>query len=371
LSGSEEPEDPEAENDDDDDLIVLSQRPLGYNPKHDRRTGNGTRSLRRRPYLIFDKTEAKGYKQLKNTPHLNKTPQTPRYRPGDGFSGREAKPNGSNLLTRSGKQSITTPHVGILDLTQSEPPVAKKKRNIRRANLDDNSFVTAPKKVRRPLQAKDANQQPKATVKPPAQVKKSSSVLGVAENARNGPGTSGARSEHTKDNAHTKEGEHTKEGGHIDNQARPVVAKGNERTQDSRGTQDNEHTKGSGHVNEGGHTDENGHTTNQVRPLVAKDSHPPPNTIQEMASDDDEVDMIIIERSDDSQHNPCATLKSHGIITAGEDQNSCETHVSESPPRHLRIRARSESPESPPPGADASGPALGVSQRVFRRVNTQ
>jgi hypothetical protein len=352
LSRSGESEDPEADDEDDDDLIVLSQRPLGYNPKHDRRTGNGTRSLRRRPYLIFDNTEAKGYKQLKNTSILNKTPQTPRYQPGDGFSGREAKPNGSNLLTRSGKQSITSPHVGILDLTQSEPPVAKKKRNTRRANLDDNSFVTATKKVRRPLQAKDANQQPKATVKPPAQVKKSSSALGVTENARKGPGTPGARSGHIKENGHT-------EGGHIEDQARPVVAKENGCTKNSRGTPDN------------GHTNENGHTTNQVRPIVAKDSRPPPNTTQQMISDDDdEVDLINIERSDDSQHDPGASLKHHGIITAGEDQNSCETHVSESPPRYLRIRARSESPESPT-GANASGPALGVSQRVFRRVNTQ
>ncbi|KAK4126533.1 hypothetical protein N657DRAFT_593031, partial [Parathielavia appendiculata] len=156
---SEESDVSDAEEDEDDDFLILSGQAFANNTKHDRRTGNGMRSLRRRPFLIFDKTESKGYKQLKNEPRPAKTPPVSRYQPGDGFSGREAKPNGSTLLVRTGKLSIARPHVGILDLTQSEPALTKKKRNIRKANLDDNSFMAAPKKkTRRPLQPKDPNQ---------------------------------------------------------------------------------------------------------------------------------------------------------------------------------------------------------------------
>ncbi len=176
------------DDDDDDDFIILSQRPLGYNPKHDRRTGNGTRSLRRRPFLIFDKTESKGYKQLKNKTQAEKTPAASRFQPGDGFSGREARPNGSNLLTLTGKQSITGLHVGILDLTQPEPPLAKKKRSIRRAGLNDNSFlVVSKKKARRPLEPKDPNQQRRPSASAPVAVKKSNSAPNTADKIRTEP----------------------------------------------------------------------------------------------------------------------------------------------------------------------------------------
>ncbi|KAK4236259.1 hypothetical protein C8A03DRAFT_17071, partial [Achaetomium macrosporum] len=147
------------DEDDDDDLIILSQQPCDHAPKHLNHTLNRRRTLRRHPFLMFDKTEQKGYKQLKDKPQHNKTPPS-RYQPGDGFSGGEAKPNGANLLTRHGKLSFAGPHVGILDLTQSDPSPPKPKRNVRRANLEDNSFVPALKKqARRPLEPKDPNLQ--------------------------------------------------------------------------------------------------------------------------------------------------------------------------------------------------------------------
>jgi hypothetical protein len=257
---SEESEVPEAEEDDEDDIIILSQRPLGSTPKHDRRTGNRTRSLRRRPFLIFDKTEAKGYKQLKNKPQPAKTSPVSRYRPGDGFSSREARPNGSNLLTRAGKLSITGPHVGILDLTQSDPAPVKQKRGIRRATLDDNSFISAPKKKpRRPLHAKDPNQQPKPATTAPAValVKKSSSVLGAAEKVRLQSSAQGP------------------EAGQI----------GEKPTQDAATGDNSSHPE----------------TTRQI---------PPDN------DDDNEVDMLIVERSDDNEVDMQRIQTQHQIAMA-------------------------------------------------------
>ncbi|KAL2156962.1 hypothetical protein VTH06DRAFT_1377 [Thermothelomyces fergusii] len=145
-----ERDEPDAHDDDEDDLRALAQRPLSCSLKHDRRTGNGMRSLRRRPFLIFDRIEAKGYKHLEKTPHVGKTGSSLRYQPGDGFSRREAKPNGSNLLARNGKMTFTSPHIGVLDLTQSELPAAERRRAARRSHRDDNSFESATRKKWRP-----------------------------------------------------------------------------------------------------------------------------------------------------------------------------------------------------------------------------
>lgn len=308
----EEIEHPEAEDEDDDedDLIVLSQRPLGYNPKHDRRTANGTRSLRRRPFLIFDKTESKGYKQLKSKFQPEKTATVSRYHPGDGFSGREARPNGSNLLTRAGKQSITSFHVGVLDLTQSEPTPVKRKRGVRNATLDDNSFVSAPKKkTRRPLAPKDPNQQPKPAMVGPDRVKKTISVIHRACEIETHPTAQGAAVTHAKET--------------------------------------------------------------QVQKAVTKPSPPHPNTTHQSTSadDDDEVDMIVIERSDDVDGTRDATLPHHGRPTK-EGQVSFGSHVSVTPPQQRRIRAQSVSPESPARRAAGSKEEV-PSGRVLRRVNTQ
>lgn len=121
------------------------------------------------------------YKKLKPNPLPSKTPPSARSRPGDGFSSREAKPNGLNLLTRNGKPFIAGPQVGMLDLTQSAPP-QKQKRSFRKANFEDNSFASTThtkKKTRRPLEPGDPNHPAK-----PAQVKNSSSVLLAAPNTR-------------------------------------------------------------------------------------------------------------------------------------------------------------------------------------------
>ncbi|AEO55111.1 hypothetical protein MYCTH_2029593, partial [Thermothelomyces thermophilus ATCC 42464] len=193
----------------EDDLVFLAQRPLNYNLKHDRRTGNGTRSLRRRPFLIFDRIEAKGYKQLEKIPQVGKADPSLRYQPGDGFSGREAKPNGSNLLARNGKMTFTSPHVGILDLTQSELPAAERKRAACRAHRDDNSFVPAPKKkVRRVLGPKDPNQQAKPTMGLADPAKKSASTLDEVASTKAEREIISERSGHVQASGHAIEHQH-------------------------------------------------------------------------------------------------------------------------------------------------------------------
>jgi hypothetical protein len=72
------------------------------------------------------------------------TPPLSQYRLGDGFSGREAKPIGLNLLTRSGKQIMQGLPIGVLDLTQSAQQ-PRQKRRVDRADRDDNSFTSVPK----------------------------------------------------------------------------------------------------------------------------------------------------------------------------------------------------------------------------------
>ncbi len=307
---SEESEGPEEDDDDDDDdIIILSQRPLGYNPKHDRRTGNGTRSLRRRPFLIFDKTESKGYKQLKNKPQAEKPPTASRFQPGDGFSGREARPNGSNLLTRTGKQSITSPHVGILDLTQSEPPLVKKKRRILRAGINDNSFLSvSKKKARRPLEPKDPNQQRRPSTSAPAAVKKSNSAPNTADKTKTEPTAQVT-------------------GPTTDNRIQNII-------------------------------------------LQIWDSHA--NMAQKAPpGQEDDVDMILVERSDDIHENP-DTASPHPSRSGVGEQDSCETHISVTPPQ-MRIRGRSVSHESPTRWGKVDGelelPGK-IPERVFRRVKT-
>jgi hypothetical protein len=333
-SDSEEPEDPEVEENDVDELTLISQRPLGSIPKHDRRTGNGTRSLRRRPFLIFDKTESKGYKQLKISPQVEEAPPALRYQPGDGFSGREAKPNGSNLLTWSGKQAITNPHVGILDLTQSEPRPAKQKRSIRRAGFEDNSFAPEPKKkkARRPLAPKDPNQQPRP--KDPNQQSKS-------------PGPKHQPISATKSPSHVKENS-------------PALATPDAPKTATRPTQQ----------------PETGDTKPEQQPPqdpITENPQPHPTTAQQIPPKDnnDEVDMIIAKSDDIDSEDPCTALKAHDT-RGDEGQDSCETHVTDSPPHwQLRVRARSVSREAPekPDAAGKEPRALGP--RVFRRVWTQ
>ncbi|KAL2130675.1 hypothetical protein VTI74DRAFT_6088 [Chaetomium olivicolor] len=310
LEGSEEDEES------DDELAILSPRPPQRAPKHDRRTFNSTRTLRRRPYLIFDKTQAKGFKQLKNNPQPRKTTPASRYQPGDGFSGREAKPNGSVLLTRNGKQLATGSHVGILDLTQSEPAPHKHKRRVRQANMDDNSFVTTPKKkARRALEPKDPNQQPQQAMGHPTQVKMSNSELeGIADNARVEPAPQvGARRPTTE--------KHAEDDTAKDNNTFPNAA-------EESNTQFNGHTDG-----------------------------------------DTSVDMTVIQGRDDvlDELNQVQLLQDMPEV---EDQESCQTHVTDTPPHQLRLGASSVSPASAPECSATAGEA-GPSRRSFRRVYTQ
>jgi hypothetical protein len=201
--------------------------------------------------------------------------------------------------------SITGPHLGILDLTQSEPPSSKKKTSARRRNLEDNSFAPPPKKLRRPLQAKDPNEQRGYATTTAVQVKISSSALEAQDGARTG-------------HAAQRPGEQ-----HADN------------------------------------TD--------IQCNAAPEGHPqadisPHGGLGTMTS--------VIERSDDAREQSDTKPECHGIL-AGEGQDSCGTHVSETPPRRDRTRACSMTSRLSSHHQGASGVAPKASlNRAFRRVNT-
>ncbi|KAK3899723.1 hypothetical protein C8A05DRAFT_17883 [Staphylotrichum tortipilum] len=333
--GSEGPEADDEEEDgdcEDDDLIILSRHPPSSSLKHDRRTGNGTRSLRRRPFLIFDRTEAKGYKQLNHRPQPDAVPLPSSYRPGDGFSGREAKPNGSNFLTRNGKQSVITgPHVGILDLTQSEPPPAKNKRRFRRANMEDNSFMPPQKKTKhaqRPLGPKDPNQQLKPTAAAPDQEKKTSVAHVKTNNTMKEPTVQETTAENT-----SEENDQPQDPSPVTNTNQPPQSATN--------------TSPQAHPN----------TTQQsVSNQDAKFQVPTPHNNKEVDT------ILIIERSDDAPHEPSGVLGDAG--DAG-NHDSCETQVLSTLPQWPKTWALSAFPMSP------SRRAGGEGKRGFRRVNTQ
>ncbi|KAM7190024.1 hypothetical protein V8F33_009724 [Rhypophila sp. PSN 637] len=79
-------------------------------------------SVRRKPFLIFDKAPSKptSYKKLerKNSDSAKSTKSN--YIPGDGFSDGEARPNGLYNHKRR-KLHFSSPAVGSLDLTQTPP----------------------------------------------------------------------------------------------------------------------------------------------------------------------------------------------------------------------------------------------------------
>ncbi|GAB1319103.1 hypothetical protein MFIFM68171_09313 [Madurella fahalii] len=128
--------------DDNDEYINTPNAASQYDARKERRMVRQGTSLRRRPFLIFDKIQPKGYKIVKKA--AIKVPPPSQYRPGDGFSGREAKPIGVNLLTRNRKQFVAGPPIGVLDLTQSAPHV-NQKRSFQGRDRDDNSFAPVPK----------------------------------------------------------------------------------------------------------------------------------------------------------------------------------------------------------------------------------
>jgi hypothetical protein len=299
---SKETEIVEVEDEDDDDPITLSQ-----SLNRTERTSNQSAVLRRRPFLIFDQIQSKGYKKLKHTSPLKAALPLSKSQPGDGFSGREAKPNGLNLLTRNGKQAVTSPHLGILDLTQSEPPT-KQKRSLRKANLDDNSFSSVSrKKIRRRPETKDARRPANAAKMAQPTVKESSSV------PKANPNTTTAK----------------------------PAAQENE-TQNARGT----------------YTEDNA-TGRDVPPKTSPQEKVPSDGLQA------NLDTAITRRSDEVPKE--AGKPSRCLDTVEEGQDSCETHVSDTPPRQLRASSASSAAS---PRRDANV-VTGVSQRVFRRFYTQ
>jgi hypothetical protein len=110
------------------------------------------RSIRRRPYLIFDKTPARGFKKLTPKSKTHKTLVPRRERPGDGFSDGEARPEG--LVQVLGKRRLPPSAIsgaGTLDLTQSSPTFkAKPRKKVKR--VEDNPFATASRGDKRPFQ---------------------------------------------------------------------------------------------------------------------------------------------------------------------------------------------------------------------------
>lgn len=281
-------------------------------PKHDRKsageTQKQTQTLRRRPFLIFDKTQPKGYKKLKHNPLLKNTTPTSKYEPGDGFSGREAKPNWLNFLTRNGKQSVADPGIGILDLTQSTPP-GKRKRTLHKANLDDNSFVSAPsKKPRCRTKTKDACHPADPSETVPQRVKKSDSAAAAENNTQ----TTQSAVHEVTDNAK------------LNHNQQPTA-------------------------------------TGQVAPqnILAEESCPKKDPEAEM-------DIAVIERGDDVHESSRNPLRDRSI--AAEKPDGCGTHVSDTPLR--RPRAISVSSVTSLRHIDR-GVGWTVSQRAFRRSNTQ
>lgn len=297
------------DEDAEDEFIVLSQRSLERAPRHARRTLHQSTGLRRRPFLIFDKTESKGYKQLKDKPQPRTTLQAPRYHPGDGFSGRESKPNGYNLLTKNGIVSTTGPHVGMLDLTQSEPLRVKRKRNARRANLDDNSFASVPTKTRRALQPKDPNLQLEA-VTAAVPVKISSSALKPSESA-------GITIELQETASRNAIGEYAQE--------------------------------------------------NSVLGALPQRDVTPVNARCDLNAT---IDTTVIEKSDDiHKHTGNTRLRRFDMPTA-EEHDSGGTHVSDTPPRRARRACSTAAKQLTPQAEDATTEVLRVPGRAFRRVNT-
>ena len=306
------------------------------------------RSLRRRPHLIFNKTEAKGYKQLNldDEPDAPKSAPIPRlkFKPGDGFSGREAKPNGSNLLTRSGKQSITSPHVGILDLTQSTTQTPGRKRKAQVANADDNSFLSASKKKSRgPLQPKCPNQQAKPSPMNPATVKGTPSALGKAGKVGDEPLALEPQPKQVEENGHIKQP-----------QVQATIPK-DSIPKDSI-PKDNA-SKDNAPKNSRFHLD-----IPPWDPTINRDDETSGEDTPDYDDDDDEVDLIPIPET------WTETLIVPEYDKSESEEDSCETHISETPTDPVRMRARSVSPRSPLRLHVASEQQ--PSGREFRRVKT-
>lgn len=128
---------------------------------------------------MFDNRAARRFKKIEPPPPQSKSSPGAQRQLGDGFTEKEAKPNGSNMLTRTGRVVAgSAPPLGMLEISQMSPTEEKRKRGATKAGAGDNSFLSPkPKKPRRPLAPKDANEfmsadevrGQKSTVKPATQ----------------------------------------------------------------------------------------------------------------------------------------------------------------------------------------------------------
>ncbi|KAK0643665.1 hypothetical protein B0T16DRAFT_494658 [Cercophora newfieldiana] len=114
---------------------------------------SGPRALRRRPYLMFNKTPPpRGFKKLTPKSKLRGAPGSRKAQPGDGFSDGEARPEGLGQIL--GKRKLPPSAIsgaGGLGLTQSSPPIQQqKKKRVKR--VEDNSFLDAPRTSKRALE---------------------------------------------------------------------------------------------------------------------------------------------------------------------------------------------------------------------------
>lgn len=298
--------------DDNDEYINHPNPASQYNTRKERRIVRQRTSLRRRPFLIFDKTQPKGYKNVKKKAAI-KVPPPSQYRPGDGFSGREAKPIGVNLLTRNGKQFVAGPPIGVLDLTQSAPHV-KQKRSFQGGIRDDNSFAPVPEtKKSRHSKSKPAEDEIRAPSHqaPPAARRAQMNNVVLREISGN---TRARLVPHKMDGLSVK----TSHSG-TDAQTRGILP----RKYPSQDT-------------------------------FANNTHAGPHGT-------DTVDKNGCIRETSSQH---AVSTAENRDTPEEGHDSWPTRISDTPPPQLR--AKSVPPESP--GRKYSSQP---SERVFRRFNTQ
>ncbi|KAL1839784.1 hypothetical protein VTJ49DRAFT_1158 [Mycothermus thermophilus] len=303
---SESPEEPSDDSIDDDDELSLSpRRPSTASTKHDHLTANGMRSLRKRPFLVSNRIEAKGFKQLKSESKNAKTPPASRHKLGDGFTGPEAKPNGANLLRKNGKLVTGPTHLGMLDLTQASSTEKGRKRSSKRAGLDDNSFTPVAakkKKVRRPLAPKDANQ-----------------FMSAAEVKVRNPTASQIVIPAT-----------------LPASPQPVAPRHDASAACKPQPQD-------------AITEENQPVPKQAA-SEANSPQLPPETVQQTTSNkgtqEDEVDLIVIPRSDEIEGGMAKITKPEDVSDGG--QISDETHVTDTPQRGCKPRAKSTAGEMGP-----------------------
>ncbi|KAK3352961.1 hypothetical protein B0T25DRAFT_197413 [Lasiosphaeria hispida] len=143
--------------------LDIEQQPLPA-----RTTRLQKRSIRRRPFLIYNKLPSLpiGYKKLMKKPNADEMASPAKHRPGDGFSEDEARPDGRFHLARKRKLlPLGAPVVGTLDLTQSRQSPKKRKKAARRAEHYDNSFDVRRREKRHPKhnhQEKASAQEPRA-----------------------------------------------------------------------------------------------------------------------------------------------------------------------------------------------------------------